>query len=215
MIDIYKQRRELMVKEQIEKRGIKDKGVISSILEIPRHLFVDEEQREDAYGDFPLPIGCSQTISQPYIIALMTSFLKLRGKERVLEIGTGSGYQSAVLSKLVDNVYTIERIPILAERSKVIFEMLGIENVHITVGDGTLGLPENAPYDRIIVTAASDNIPKPLIDQLNNGGIMVCPIGERHIQRLVVVTKEQGMIKEHDEGGCVFVPLVGKYGFNS
>ncbi|MEW6680826.1 MAG: protein-L-isoaspartate(D-aspartate) O-methyltransferase, partial [bacterium] len=211
--DIYKEKRMMMVKEQIERRGIKDKGVISAMQAIPRDVFVRENEREEAYGDFPLPIGEGQTISQPYIVALMTSLLKLSGEEIVLEIGTGSGYQAAILSKLAKEVHSIERISSLAERAKKILESLKIENVHIIVGDGTLGLLEYAPYDRIIVTAASRDIPKPFIDQLKDKGIMVIPVGERFHQRLVVVKKEKGMIKEYDEGGCVVVPLIGKYGF--
>ncbi|MEW6679423.1 MAG: protein-L-isoaspartate(D-aspartate) O-methyltransferase [bacterium] len=211
--DIYKERRKVMVKEQIEGRGIRDKRVLSAMLDIPRDVFVEEREREDAYKDFPLPIGYGQTISQPYIVALMTSLLELKGDEVVLEIGTGSGYQSAILSYLAAEVWTIERISELGERARKTLEKLGIKNVHLIVGNGTLGLPEYAPYDRIIITAASPDVPKPLIDQLKDNGIMVIPMGERYTQRLVVITKEKGMIKEKDRGGCVFVPLIGKYGF--
>jgi len=211
--EIFKERRKTMVSEQIIKRGIKDKRVIGAMQVIPRHLFVNKENIDEAYGDFPLPIGHGQTISQPYIVALMTSLLELKGDEIVLEIGTGSGYQAAILSKLALKVYSIERIPILAERAMAILEMLSIENVCVIVGNGTLGLPEYAPYDKIIVTAAGSDIPKPLCEQLKDGGIMVIPIGERGFQRLIVVKKEGGKIKQYDEGGCVFVPLIGKYGF--
>lgn len=210
--DVYKAERIMMVSEQIEKRGIMDKRVIDAMQEIPRHIFVPENERKEAYGDFPLPIGFSQTISQPYIVALMTSLLKLNGSERVLEIGTGSGYQSAILSKLAKEVYTIERIPQLADMAKKIFKTLNVENVCVVIRDGTLGLSEYAPYDRIIVTASSPDIPKPLQEQLKDGGIMVIPVGKGY-QRLIVATKEGGILKERDEGGCVFVPLIGEYGF--
>lgn len=199
-----------MVSLQIEKRGISDKRVIEAMQTIPRHLFVPERE-DEAYGDSPLPIGYNQTISQPYIVALMTSLLKLSGPERVLEIGTGSGYQAAILSRLAKEVYTIERIQELKERAKAILKGLKIENVYVTLGNGTLGLEEYAPYDRIIVTAAGEEIPKPLQDQLKDPGIMVIPIGKTY-QRLIVVTKENGIIKQRDEVGCVFVPLIGKYG---
>ncbi|MEW6103750.1 MAG: protein-L-isoaspartate(D-aspartate) O-methyltransferase, partial [bacterium] len=157
--DIYRKRRIMMVKEQIEGRGIRDKGVLSAMLDIPRDVFVGENEKEDAYKDFPLPIGYGQTISQPYIVALMTSLLKLQGDEAVLEIGTGSGYQAAILSHLAAKVWTIERISELKDRAKKTLEKLGIKNVSVIVGNGTLGLPEYAPYDRIIITAASPDIP--------------------------------------------------------
>lgn len=210
--DIYTIRRMAMVKEQIEKRGICDKRLIEAMQNLPRHLFVPESEIDNGYGDFPLPIGFNQTISQPYIIALMTSLLKLSGEERVLEIGTGSGYQAAILSKLAKEVYTIERIKELEEKAKTILKTLKIENVHLIVGDGTLGIKEYAPYDRIIVTAASCDIPKPLEEQLKDPGIMVIPVGKDY-QRLLVLTKEDGKIKKRDEGGCIFVPLIGEYGF--
>lgn len=212
--DIYKIRRLTMVSEQIEKRGIKDKRVIEAMQAIPRHLFVPESEIDNAYSDFPLPIGCNQTISQPYMVALMTSLLKLSGKERVLEIGTGSGYQAAILSKLAKEVYTIERIGELKEKAQTILKSLKIENVYVILGNGTLGLPEYAPYDRVIVTAAAGEIPKPLEDQLKDPGIMVIPVGKDY-QRLIVATKENGLIEKRDEGGCVFVPLIGKYGLKN
>lgn len=201
-----------MVSEQIEKRGIKDKNVIEVMKVIPRHLFVLESEINEAYCDFPLSIGYNQTISQPYMVALMTSLLKLKGDERVLEIGTGSGYQSAILSKLAKEVYTIERIRELAERAKTTLKAIGIENVYVTIGNGTLGLKEYGAYDRVIVTCASPDIPKPLQDQLKDPGIMVIPVGKEY-QRLIVVTKENGRIEEREEGSCIFVPLIGEYGF--
>jgi len=174
----FEQQRELMVKTQIIAREIKDPLVIQAMKRVPRHMFVDESLIYDAYGDYPLPIGEGQTISQPFMVASMTEQLELTGGEKVLEIGTGSGYQSAVLAEIVREVYTVERIEPLAERAKKILDELGYKNVYISVGDGTLGLPGYSPYDAIIVTAASPDVPPPLFEQLKEGGRMVIPISD-------------------------------------
>ncbi|HAA83842.1 MAG TPA: protein-L-isoaspartate O-methyltransferase, partial [Thermodesulfobacterium commune] len=167
--DLYRIAREKMVKSQIVARGIKDEKVIQAMLKVPRHLFVEEALRDQAYGDFPLPIGKGQTISQPYIVALMTEALELKGKERVLEVGTGSGYQTAILAEIALWVYTIERDPDLSEKAKKVLLSLGYKNISFKIGDGSLGWPEAAPFDAIIVTAASPQIPQPLVDQLAEG----------------------------------------------
>jgi protein-L-isoaspartate(D-aspartate) O-methyltransferase len=207
-----KQRRE-MVEHQIFKRGITDKKILDAFLNVPRHLFVPEDKRDLSYQDFPLPIGWGQTISQPFMVALMTSCLKIKGREKVLEIGTGSGYQAAILSYLGAQVYSIERIPPLAEKAKEVLDSLGYK-VKIKVGDGTLGWEEYAPYDRIIVTAASFDIPRCWIEQLKIKGLIVLPLGNRWQQELVVAEKiSSEELKKETICGCVFVPLIGKYGF--
>jgi protein-L-isoaspartate(D-aspartate) O-methyltransferase len=215
MKDAFEADRKEMVNEQIWARGIADERILSAFSKVPRHLFVDEKERGKAYSDHPLPIGYNQTISQPYMVALMTNYLNLTGKERVLEIGTGSGYQAAILSILASEVYTIEKIEPLAEKAASILKALSIANVHIIVGDGSLGLPKDAPFDRIIVTAGSPDIPLPLVEQLNEGGILVIPTGTRHIQELIVARKEMGELIKKSGGGCIFVPLLGKYGWDS
>lgn len=204
-----------MVEEQIVSRGIKDPMLIGAMRKIPRHLFVEEALQNQAYGDFPLPIGEKQTISQPYMVALMTEALKLTKKEKVLEIGTGSGYQTAILAELSEMVYSIERIRSLALRARQLLYDLGYFNVEIKVFDGTFGWIEKSPFDAIIVTAGSPDIPKPLVDQLAMGGRLVIPVGDALTQDLFRVTKtEKGLIKE-DLGGCRFVKLIGKYGWES
>jgi len=209
----YKREREEMVRTQIESRGITDRLLLEAMRKIPREKFVDEEFKGSAYEDHPLPIGEGQTISQPYIVALMTQSLKLKGKEKVLEIGTGSGYQTAVLAELSREVYSIERYESLVARARLVLESLGYTNVQIFTGDGTEGLEEYAPYDRIIVTAAAPQVPPPLIEQLAEGGRLVIPVGSLYSQDLQVVEKKRGKIFTRTEGGCVFVPLVGKYGW--
>lgn len=174
-LDKYETMRTAMVEEQIIARNIKDEKVINAMLKVPRHLFVDESQWDSAYNDYPLPIGMGQTISQPYIVAIMTESLKLTGKEKVLEIGTGSGYQAAILAVIVEQVYTVEIIPVLYERAKK--PLAEYTNVKLSNHDGYYGWKEFAPFDRIIVTAAPDHIPQPLIEQLKDGGIMVIPVG--------------------------------------
>jgi len=202
-----------MVTEQIIRRGISDRNVVSAFKNIPRELFVPDNQRNFAYDDRPLSIGKGQTISQPYIAALMTSVLYLEKNNKVLEIGTGSGYQSAILSYLGAELYTVERIPELAEKAATVLNYLGF-NVNIKIGDGTLGWHDYSPYDRIIVTAASEILPAPLIGQLKAGGRIVAPVGGKWQQELIIFEKtNEGLLKKTFVCGCVFVPLVGKYGY--
>lgn len=205
--------REEMVLGQLMPRGIRDLRVLAVFREVARHLFAPGTGLREAYGDFPLPIGEGQTISQPYMVALMTQSLKLTGREKVLEIGTGSGYQAAILSRLADRVYTVERVAPLAERTGELFERLGYDNISIRIGDGTLGWPEFAPYDAIIVTAGSPSVPSPLVEQLAEGGRLVIPAGSGYSQRLLVLERRGEKIIQRDEGGCVFVPLIGEYGW--
>jgi len=209
----FKKAREEMIKYQIRGRGIKDERVLWVMSIVPREKFISKENKEEAYLDSPLPIGMGQTISQPYMVALMTECLSLKGPERVLEVGTGSGYQAAILSKLAKEVYTIERFKILAERAKRIFKELGIKNIKVVVGDGTNGLKEYSPYDGIIVTAGAPEIPKTLVDQLKENGRIVIPVGNSFSQDLLRGIKVKGKLKIRNFGGCVFVPLVGKYGW--
>lgn len=213
MQDKYKKLREWMVESQIVERGIRDKRVIEAMKNVPRHFFVSEEMIDYAYEDRALSIGEGQTISQPYIVALMTELLELRGDEKVLEIGTGSGYQSAILAYLVKEVYTIERIQSLAEEAISRFEKLGLENIRVFIKDGTEGLPEYAPFDRIIITAAAPEIPKPLIEQLKDYGIIVAPVGDRFTQYLLKGIKRDSSLEEHYLIPVAFVPLIGKYGW--
>lgn len=196
-----------MVQTQIFNRGIKDQRVQTVMRQTPRHLFVPESYQNRAYQDGPLPIGYDQTISQPYIVALMTELLQLSGKESVLEIGTGSGYQAAILAQLTKTVYTIEIVEPLARSSSALLKKLGLENVMVKYGDGYQGWPEHAPFDRIIVTAAPEVIPQALIDQLAIGGRMVLPVG-KHYQELVLVTKNKKRITRKDIIPVRFVPMV-------
>jgi protein-L-isoaspartate(D-aspartate) O-methyltransferase len=209
----YKTLRKKMVEEQIIARGIKDKKLIEAMYKIERHRFIPEKFRDSAYGDFPVPIGEGQTISQPYMVALMTECLSLKGKEKVLEIGTGSGYQTAILAELAKEVYSIERIESLKINAEKILNELGYTNIKIRLGDGTLGWPEEAPFDRIMVTAANQDVPPPLLEQLNQNGIMVIPLGDRFSQVLTKIEKRDNQIIRQEVCGCVFVPLIGKYGF--
>ena len=207
-------KRQYMVDTQIIPRGIKDPSVIEAMRKVPRHLFLDEALWPQAYDDHPLPIGEKQTISQPYIVALMTEALRLTGKEKVLEIGSGSGYQTAILAEIVEQVYTIERIPAIAKRARKIFDQLQYRNIIITIGDGTSGWKEHGPYDAIIVTAASPNAPKPLLEQLAIGGRLVIPIGDEFDQKLMIYEKQdEKEFKEENYGGCRFVKLVGEHGW--
>jgi len=182
---------------------------------VPRHLFVDEALRDRAYDDHPLPIGEGQTISQPFIVGLMSELLWLEGTEKVLEIGTGSGYQTAVLAELARRVCTIERLPALAARARGVLERLGYTNVWVRVGGGTLGWPEEAPFDRIIVTAGAPAVPPPLFEQLAEGGRMVLPIGDQTEQTLTIVEKVGGEMRTTPHSACVFVKLIGKYGWEN
>ncbi len=203
--------------ESIKRRGIKDERVLQALLKVPRHLFVPEDLVHNAYVDAPLPIGMGQTISQPYIVALMTEALEIDENSRVLEIGTGSGYQAAILAEIAKEVYTVERIPQLLERAQKILKSLGYNNIHFKLGDGTEGWEEFAPYDAIIVTAGAPDIPEPLVKQLKEGGRLVIPVGDELTQRLLRIRKVKVNGKEklkiEDLGGCVFVKLKGKYGW--
>jgi len=205
--------RRKMIEEQIKRRGVRDKRLLASMEEIPRHLFIPPDLRHRAYSDEPVSIGEGQTISQPFIVAEMTAALKLTGTEKVLEIGTGSGYHTAILSKLAQRVVTVERIPSLAAKAKRLLGELGCENIDFFVDDGTLGWPPLAPYDRILAAAASPSIPQPWIEQLAEGGILVLPVGGRLSQELLQVTKREGKAVTDYLGSCIFVPMIGKHGF--
>jgi protein-L-isoaspartate(D-aspartate) O-methyltransferase len=205
--------RKRMVDEQIASRGIKDLHVLHAMSKVPRHRFVEEALQGQAYNDYPLPIGEKQTISQPYMVALMTEALELKGDERVLEIGTGSGYQAAILSELAEWVYSIERIRSLANRARKLFDELDIYNVEIKVSDGTHGWKEKAPFHAITVTAGAPEIPQPLLDQLDLGGRLVVPIGDAFSQTLVRVIRTEEGFKREDLGGCHFVKLIGEHGW--
>ena len=209
----YATLRKKMVEEQLILRGIKNQRLLEAFYKVERHKFIPEELRGSAYADFPVPIGEGQTISQPYIVALMTECLDLTGQEKVLEIGTGSGYQAAIIAELAKEVYTVERHASLAKRAEALLGELGYQNITVKVGDGTLGWNEDAPFDRIIITAASPRIPLPLTDQLKDGGKIVLPLGETFSQVLTVVEKKKGKLESIQVCGCVFVPLVGKYGW--
>jgi protein-L-isoaspartate(D-aspartate) O-methyltransferase len=207
--DIFYKDRLNMVTNQIERRGVTDKLVLEAMRSVPRHKFVSESQQLRAYEDNPLSIGHQQTISQPYIVALMTGLLKLKGGERVLEIGTGSGYQAAVLAKICDSVYTIEIICALAERAERVLNELHYDNIKVICGDGYRGYKEAAPFDCVIVTAAPESVPGPLLDQLKVGGRLVIPVG-KHYQYLKVFEKTESGIKEHTDIPVRFVPMTGE-----
>jgi protein-L-isoaspartate(D-aspartate) O-methyltransferase len=204
----FKTMREKMVETQIKGRGVKDPRVLSVMLKVERHLFVPKELQSSAYADQPLPIGGGQTISQPYIVALMTELLELKGEEKVLEIGTGSGYQAAILAELVKEVYTIEIVETLATSAKNLLLHMGYQNIHVKAGDGYAGWPEVAPFDAIIVTAAPDHIPGPLLEQLREGGRMVVPVGTYN-QVLKKIVKRSGKIETSDIVPVAFVPMTG------
>jgi protein-L-isoaspartate(D-aspartate) O-methyltransferase len=205
--------RSRMIEDQLVARGIADPRVLAAMAHIERHLFVEEALQERAYEDKPLPIGARQTISQPFMVGLMTQTLVLRGTERVLEIGTGCGYQTAVLAELTANVFSIERISTLAVRARQLLDRLGYYNVATRVGDGTLGWGDEAPFDAIVVTAGTPQVPRPLIAQLADGGRLVFPIGEEELQTLVRIRKEGERLHEEYFGDCRFVKLVGRYGW--
>ena len=204
-----------MVTHQLMKRGIRDEAVLKAMREVPRHRFVPARYRSIAYDDMPLPIGHDQTISQPLMVAMMTEALRLHGDERMLEIGTGSGYQAAILARLAKVVFTIERIAELAAQARATLATLGITNVHVLVADGTVGLPEHAPYDAIVVTAGAPHVPLPLADQLRIDGRLVIPVGGRLEQTLVRVTKTGDGLQTEHLGECRFVPLIGEQGWRS
>ena len=209
----YHLTRERMVKTQLIPRGINDKRVLEVMGKIPRDRFTEEALRGEAYNDHPLPIGHKQTISQPYIVALMTEALELTDKERTLEIGTGSGYQTAILAELSEKVYTVERIRSLLVKSRNILAELGYNNILFKAFDGTLGWKEYEPYDAIIVTAGAPNVPQPLLDQLAEGGRLIIPVGNRFSQELIKMTKKRGRYIQENLGGCRFVDLIGVHGW--
>jgi len=207
--------RERMVAQQIAARGVCDPRVLSAMRAVPRHLFIPPPHDRYAYDDCPLPIGHGQTISQPYIVGLMTGLLRTHPFDHILEIGAGCGYQAAVLSLLVQKVTTIERIPAVADIARNNLTMLHYENVEVIVGDGTLGHPPGAPYNGIIITASAPDIPSPLIDQLADGGRLVAPIGSRDLQELVVIERHQKTFTRERHGGVRFVPLIGEHGWSA
>ncbi len=210
--DPFAEARRRMI-EVLRRKGITDERVLAAMSKIPRHVFVEEKFRSQAYEDRPLPIGCGQTISQPFMVALMTQLLDLKPEDRVLEIGGGSGYHTAILASLARQVVSIERIPELAERAAARLAQLGFDNAIVTVGDGTTGWRPLAPYDAILVAAGSPDIPQPLIDQLNVGGRLVIPVGEERLQRLIRIIKGKQENQIEDHGGCVFVKLLGQHGW--
>jgi len=210
----YDDKREMMVKRQIGARDVSSKRVLNAMRKIERHLFVLPRDQDFAYDDRPLGIGDGQTISQPYMVAIMTELLDLTGVEKILEIGTGSGYQTAILAELGSKVWTIERFENLKNSAKKCLDELGYSNINFKVGDGTSGWEEHCPFNRIIVTAAAPRIPSILYQQLDFGGKMVVPVGGRHLQELKVITKsENGQMESINKGGCVFVPLIGEDGW--
>lgn len=214
MMDEFKAERYQMVATQIQRRGIRDERVLQAFEAVPRHLFVPEPMRHMAYEDMPLPIGLDQTISQPYIVALMTSLLQLNGDERVLEVGTGSGYQAAILGRLAAEVETVELLPELAQRAQQLLGELGYANVHVHVGDGTQGWLAGAPYPAIIGTAAAPRVPPPLLEQLEEDGRLVLPVAEEYQQLLKVITRHGNDYDERVAAAVAFVPMRGKYGWN-
>jgi protein-L-isoaspartate(D-aspartate) O-methyltransferase len=203
-----------MVHEQIVARGVSDPRTLQAMVTVPRHLFVDDAMRARAYGDYPLPIASGQTISQPYIVAFMTAALQLKGHEKVLEIGTGSGYQAAVLSLLCEQVYTVERINTLLGTARKVFDSLRYYNIVAKLADGTLGWPENGPYDAIIITAGGPEIPQPLIDQLADPGRLIIPVGDQHVQELQLLTKLDDDVHVEVLSSVRFVDLIGQHGWS-
>jgi protein-L-isoaspartate(D-aspartate) O-methyltransferase len=209
----YTRAREKMVKDQIIDRGIQDRRVIEAMLRVPRHLFLPEGLLGQAYGDTALPIGDGQTITQPYMVAFLCQALDLRGTEKVLEVGTGSGYQAALLACLVDRVYSMERIRSLLERARKTLDRVHCHNVVTQLSDGSYGWKEEAPFDAVLVTAGAPSLPQPLVDQLRVGGTMVIPIGDRNCQRLIRLRKGSHGVSEEELMDCNFVSLVGEYGW--
>jgi protein-L-isoaspartate(D-aspartate) O-methyltransferase len=205
--------REYMVRTQLIPRGIRDERVLAAMRKVPRHLFVDEAMQYRAYDDMALSIGEGQTISQPYMVAVMTELLELKGHEKVLEIGTGSGYQAAILAELAREVYSVERIASLAGLAEERLHAIGYRNVHIRVDDGTMGWSEESPFDRIIITAGAPKVPEPLTGQLSEDGILLAPVGDRFSQQLVKIIRRKGAMTEELHTMCVFVPLIGKHGW--
>jgi protein-L-isoaspartate(D-aspartate) O-methyltransferase len=211
----FRRLREKMVTTQIEARGIHDYRILEAMRKVPRHLFVGEALQDQAYGDFPLPIGQGQTISQPYIVAEMTQALEVTPDDRVLEIGTGSGYQTAVLAELAFRVYSIERVRELFVGSRKLLDQLGYHNVIIKCSDGTLGWPSESPFEAVIVTAGGPDVPDKLVQQLTVGGRMVIPVGDRFSQTLLKIRRDVGGSHTTDLGGCRFVKLIGAHGWKA
>ena len=212
--DQFAAARERMVEEQIMARGIADPRVLAAMRQVPRHLFIPQHLWDQAYNDYPLPIGEDQTISQPYIVALMTEILEVKETDRILEIGTGSGYQAAILAELAAAVFSIDRVGSLASHAKALLDSLGYTKVRIRVGDGTLGWPEEMPFDGIIVTAGAPKVPRPLLEQLALGGRLVIPVGDTYSQTLTCVRQTKDGPRFEYHGGCRFVRLIGKYGWD-
>jgi len=212
--DPYHDAREAMVRDQLERRGVRDPRVLDAMRAIPRHLFLPESERQHAYEDRPWPIGLNQTISQPYMVGMMTQLLNLKPSDHVLEIGTGSGYQAAILSKLAASVDTIERLKPLVDEAAGRLARLGCANIRVLHGDGTLGFPEGAPFDAIIVTAGAPAMPPCLKAQLAPGGRCICPVGSRHTQELIRLTRKEDGFFEEQFIPCVFVPLIGDQGWD-
>ena len=213
VVDRYSTVRERMVREQILARGITDEKILAAMSEVPRHLFVDKALGPKAYGDHPLPIASGQTISQPFIVALMTQALQLKDDGKVLEIGTGSGYQAAVLSRICGHVYTVERIPALLSGARKVFDSLCYYNILTKLDDGTMGWPEHGPYDAIIVTAGGPKIPSPLIEQLAESGRLVMPVGDTYTQELQLITKKGSQVEVQHLEYVRFVELIGEHGW--
>ncbi len=211
--DHFGRLRKNMVKHQIASRAVKEHRVLDAMSRVPRHLFVPENLADRAYDDSPLPIGDGQTISQPYMVAWMTELLEVATGDKVLEIGTGSGYQAAILCELAGEVLSIEKYSSLARDAGELLHSLGYRNIRIRVGDGTLGWPEEAPFDGIMVTAGAPSVPQPLLEQLADGGRLVIPVGPSGMQMLNVIRRKGNEYQASDEGTCVFVPLVGKFGW--
>ncbi len=211
--DPYEVARRRMVADQLVAGGIKDQRVLEAMLQVPRHEFVNPGMQNQAYEDRPLQIGMAQTISQPLMVAIMTEALELKGGEKILEIGTGSGYQAAILAELAKDIYTIERLDTLSIRARRVLHKLLYKNIHFRIGDGTLGWPEEAPFDCIVVTAGSPEIQKNFIDQLKDGGRLVIPVGGETVQELVVITKVGGSFRTRNVTGCGFVKRIGEYGW--
>jgi protein-L-isoaspartate(D-aspartate) O-methyltransferase len=207
----YAGQRRKMIEEQLLERGIKDLALMEVMSRVPRHLFVDSSLQQRAYGDCPLPIGENQTISQPYIVASMTEALQLKGEERVLEIGTGSGYQTAILAEMASQIFTIERIRPIVQKTKVLLNSLMYENIVFKVFDGTYGWRDQSPFDAILISAATPNIPTVLIEQLADKGRLVAPVGGRESQKLTVLSKVGSRLVSREKESCKFVPLIGKF----
>jgi protein-L-isoaspartate(D-aspartate) O-methyltransferase len=207
--------RRRMVEQQLRARGIHDERVLSTMAKVPREEFANAGSLTEAYGDYPLPIGAGQTVSQPYMVAAMTEALELQPQDRVLEVGTGTGYQAAVLAELASEVWTIERVPELAAKAREILARLGYKNVHVVEGDGSRGLPEQAPFPKMLVAAAAPAVPPSLFEQLQEGGRLVIPIGSRAEQQLYVVSKIDGQMLTSARELCRFVPLVGEEGWKA